>query len=249
MIRYLKNMEKEVIINNRLEEIPKINEFIEELSFKLPSGIVMSVNLAIEEAVTNIIRHAYPAGTSGEITLRVHIESGLLVFQIIDDGISFDPTATENTDVVLPLEQRLTKGLGLLLIRRTMDEVDYHTVDGKNVLTLVKQTGITFEPEATLKTNLCKIDGVTILAVEGRLDTANAMEFNAVIQPLMEDAHPNIILNCEGMVYISSSGIRSLVMLQKCVGKHNGSLTIEAVRPEIRKILDMTGCSSFLTIR
>ena len=106
-----------------------------------------------------------------------------------------------------------------------------------------------FKPEATLKTNLCKIEEVIILTVEGRLDTANTNEFNALIQPLLSVQNPNIIINCEGLLYISSSGLRRLITLQKSVKQHNGQLVLEAMRAEIRKIFDMTGCSGLFIIR
>lgn len=244
-------MDKEIIINNELAETVRIAQFIDELgmSLQLPSSITMTIGLAIEEAITNIIRHAYPTGQSGEITLRLHITSGMLTFLIIDDGISFDPTDKELPDTSLTLEQRLTQGLGLFLIRRTMDEVNYHTIDNQNQLTLVKRIDMSFEPEATMKTNLCKIENVTILTIEGRLDTVNASEFSNTIHPLLTETNPNIIINCEGMNYISSSGLRHLIVLQKSVLQHHGSLVIEAMKPEIRKIFDMTGCSSLFNIR
>ena len=219
MTRYLKNMEKEITIENQVEEIAIIAQFIEELgmSLHLPSGITMSLNLAIEEAISNIIHHGYPQNQKGEITLRTSVAPGLLIAQIIDDGISFDPTKSENeaSGNALSLEQQLTQGLGLFLIRRTMDKVEYHSTDSQNELILTKNIEMDFKPEATLKTNLCKIEEVIILTVEGRLDTANTNEFNALIQPLLSVQNPNIIINCEGLLYISSSGLRSLITLQK----------------------------------
>ena len=253
MTRYLKNMEKEITIENQVEEIAIIAQFIEELgmSLHLPSGITMSLNLAIEEAISNIIHHGYPQNQKGEITLRTSVAPGLLITQIIDDGISFDPTKSENeaSENALSLEQQLTQGLGLFLIRRTMDKVEYHSTDNQNELILTKNIEMNFKPEATLKTNLCKIEEVIILTVEGRLDTANTNEFNALIQPLLNVQNPNIIINCEGLLYISSSGLRSLITLQKSVKQHNGQLVLEAMRAEIRKIFDMTGCSGLFIIR
>ena len=173
MTRYLKNMEKEITIENQVEEIAIIAQFIEELgmSLHLPSGITMSLNLAIEEAISNIIHHGYPQNQKGEITLRTSVAPGLLIAQIIDDGISFDPTKSENeaSGNALSLEQQLTQGLGLFLIRRTMDKVEYHSTDSQNELILTKNIEMDFKPEATLKTNLCKIEEVIILTVEGRL--------------------------------------------------------------------------------
>ena len=253
MTRYLKNMEKEITIENQVEEIAIIAQFIEELgmSLHLPSGITMSLNLAIEEAISNIIHHGYPQNQKGEITLRTSVAPGLLIAQIIDDGISFDPTKSENeaSENALSLEQQLTQGLGLFLIRRTMDKVEYHSTDNQNELILTKNIEMDFKPEATLKTNLCKIEEVIILTVEGRLDTANTNEFNTLIQPLLSVQNPNIIINCEGLLYISSSGLRSLITLQKSVKQHSGQLVLEAMRPEIRKIFDMTGCSGLFIIR
>lgn len=130
-----------------------------------------------------------------------------------------------------------------------MDEVEYHSTDSQNELTLIKKIDMDFKPEASLKTNICKIEEVTILTIEGRLDTANSNGFNTVISPLLSIPAPNIIINCEGLLYISSSGLRSLITLQKSVRQHRGELVIEAMRPEIRKIFDMTGCSSLFTIR
>ena len=242
MTRYLKNMEKEIIIDNQLDEVARIALFIEELgmSLQLPAGITMSLNLAIEEAVTNIIRYGYPSNKESEIILRTSVAPGMLVTQIIDDGISFDPTAKETSDNVQSLDQQLTQGLGLFLIRRTMDKVE---------LILTKNIDMDFKPEATLKTNLCQIEEVTILTIEGRLDTANANTFNTVLQPLLDSKTPNIIVNCEGLSYISSSGLRSLITLQKSVMQHGGQLVLEAMKPEIRKIFDMTGCSGLFTVR
>lgn len=246
-------MEKEITIDNQLDEVSRIAQFIEELgmSLHLLPSITMSINLAIEEAISNIIHHGYPDKRRSEITLITSVSPGLLTARIIDDGISFDPTYgnNETSDNPLSLEQRLIQGLGLFLIRRTMDEVKYHSTDNHNELILTKKIDMDFKPETTLKTNLCKIEDVTILTIEGRLDTANANEFNAVIQPLLNLQSSSIIVNCEGLMYISSSGLRSLITLQKSAKQHNGELILEAMRPEIRKIFDMTGCSGLFTIR
>lgn len=253
MTRYLKNMEKEITIDNQVDEIAIIAQFIEELgmSLHLPSNITMSLNLAIEEAISNIIHHGYPSNNKGEITLKTSIAPGLLIAQIIDNGISFDPTNTENelSGNAISLEQQLTQGLGLFLIRRTMDKVEYYSTDNHNELILTKKIDMDFKPETTLKTNICKIEEVTILTIEGRLDTSNTNEFNVIIQPLLNLQNPNIIINCEGLLYISSSGLRSLITLQKSVKQHCGELVLEAMRAEIRKIFDMTGCSGLFIIR
>ena len=219
-------MEKEIIINNKLNETGRISQFMEELgvSLNIPSEIAMSMNLAIEEIIANIIQYAYPKGESSEIQLQAHITPGRLTFQI-------------------------TKGLGHFLIHRTMDEVNYRTTDTQNLLTLVKRLDIDFKPDALLDTNICRVDGIIVLDIKGRLDTANARDFSIAIQPLLQEDKPNIIVNCEQMSYISSSGLRCFLILQKSVQKNQGSLIIEAMRPEIKNIFEMTGCTSLFNIR
>ncbi|MEG0500320.1 MAG: STAS domain-containing protein, partial [Rikenellaceae bacterium] len=84
---------------------------------------------------------------------------------------------------------------------------------------------------------------------DGRLDTYNTQEFDAVIHPYLTDKSTNILINCENLSYISSSGIRSLILLQKSVAKNHGRMALEAMKPEVHKIFEMTGCASLFTIR
>ena len=149
-------MEKEIIINNKLNETGRISQFMEELgvSLNIPSEIAMSMNLAIEEIIANIIQYAYPKGESSEIQLQAHITPGRLTFQITDEGIAVDPFQKKSPDEKPSLEEQLTKGLGHFLIHRTMDEVNYRTTDTQNLLTLVKRLDIDFKPDALLDKHL-----------------------------------------------------------------------------------------------
>lgn len=244
-------MEKEIIICNDLSEIVEISQFIEEvgLALQLPSDITMSCSIAVEEAIRKIISHGYVSGQKDEILLRISSKPGEITFQIIDGGLSFDPSFTEETSAPLSLDRILTNGLGLFILHRTMDVVIYHSEDGKNYLTLTKHLDISTLSKATIKTNFCKFENIVILSLDGRLDTANARKFEALIPLLLTDEVPEIIVSCEGLTYVSSSALRSFVILQKNVSARHGHLVLEAMRAEIRKVFDMTGCSSIFTIR
>lgn len=244
-------MKKEIIINNSLQEAGQISQFLESLgtSLNLPSKITMSVALAIEEMVTEIIQHTSSENKTEEVCLQATIEPEVLTFRITNGGTAFDPTHEIISSSSTPSEIQIIQDLGYFLIYRIMDEVSYNFENGINRLTLIKRINTNFRPEASLATNICKVDGVVILDIEGRLDTANARDFNTAITPLLEEQHPNIIINCAQMSYISSSGLRCFLMLQKSARKNNGSLVIEAMQPEIRHIFEMTGCSSIFNIR
>lgn len=92
-----------------------------------------------------------------------------------------------------------------------MDEVNCRTTDTQNLLTLVKRLDIDFKPDALLNTNICR-NGIIVLDI--RPVGYSAATFIA-IQPLLQEDKPNIIVNCEQMSYISSSGLRCFLILQK----------------------------------
>lgn len=128
-------------LNNRIEEIPSLAAFIEEVceAAGANASVTMNMNLALEEAVTNVMLYAYPAGEQGTVTVTAEVAKGALTFVITDSGKAFDPTAQAEADVTLGVEERPIGGLGIFLVRQLMDRVDYERKDGCNVLTLVKQ--------------------------------------------------------------------------------------------------------------
>ena len=87
-------------------------------------------------------------------------------------------------------------------------------------------------------------EGKTVVEVIGRLDTTNAIEFEKLIQPLLTQSNPDYIVNCSGINYISSSGLRQFLTLQKWVLSNQGQMVLRNMLPEIKEIFDMTGFSS-----
>ena len=101
--------------------------------------LTMQLNLAIEEAVVNVMNYAYPAGTEGTVCIDAQVSNGVLQFVISDSGAPFDPTARAEVDTTLSAEERGIGGLGIHIVRQIMDSIDYKRVDGRNVLTLGKK--------------------------------------------------------------------------------------------------------------
>ena len=98
------------------------------------------LELAVEEWLVNLCRHAYRAG-EGRIEVAVRREPTRLVVEIADEGPRFDPTAAPEPDVAAPLERREPGGLGLLLIRRMTDEFSHRREGGRNVVTIAVAVG------------------------------------------------------------------------------------------------------------
>lgn len=127
-------------LRNDIGQIDRLTEFIEMIAQKinLDPELAMSINLALEEAVTNVISYAYPEGTEGEIKVDAIARKDSLRFTISDFGQEFDPTATPEVDTSLALEDRPIGGLGIHLVRKIMDRVSYKRQDDMNILTLTK---------------------------------------------------------------------------------------------------------------
>lgn len=125
---------------NDIETIPQLNEFIDTVAEEigLDMSLTMSLNLAIEEAVVNVMEYAYPEGEQGNVDIEVIADDKWLTFIISDNGIPFDPTTQEDADTTLSAEERPIGGLGIFLVRQLMDSINYQRKDGKNILTLSK---------------------------------------------------------------------------------------------------------------
>lgn len=96
--------------------------------------------LAVDEACTNVIEHAYNNEATHEVTVRVTVDEDEIVFEVIDRGKGFDPTQAPVLPVEELIRQRRSGGLGLRLIRSIMDDVQYRIVPGEmNELKMVKK--------------------------------------------------------------------------------------------------------------
>ena len=97
-----------------------------------------SMMTAVEEVFLNIANYAYRDG-KGDVTLQMETDdSGAITLTFIDRGIDFDPLAKEDPDVTLPIEKRPIGGLGIYLVKKTMDDVVYQHEEGENRLTIRK---------------------------------------------------------------------------------------------------------------
>lgn len=134
-------MKKQLVIKNEISEISRLATYIEEVGeeLHLSPGLVMSLNLVLEEAVSNIILYAYPKKMEEDITIDVLKKDDMLIFVITDSGVPFDPTKGGDADITLSVDERPIGGLGIFLIKKIMNEVEYQRIDGTNVFTLKKK--------------------------------------------------------------------------------------------------------------
>lgn len=133
-------MREEWLLDNKIQEIEKLPSFVEKIQQKLSlsPALALNLNLALEEALTNIIQYAYPDGREEKIQVVAESDAMKLILILKDGGIAFDPTQLPDADTSLSVEDRPIGGLGFFLIRQMMDKVEYRRDGGLNVLTLTK---------------------------------------------------------------------------------------------------------------
>ena len=132
----------ELTIEATVENLPQVMGFLEQHleGVDCPLKAQMQITVAAEEIYVNIAHYAY-APKTGEATVRLEITDDPAAASItfIDRGVPFDPLAKPDPDVSLSAEERSIGGLGIYMVKKSMDDVRYEYRDGQNVLTLVKK--------------------------------------------------------------------------------------------------------------
>ena len=133
---------KTMTLEAKIENIPVLTDFIDEQlqALDCPMKAQLQIDVAIDEVFTNIASYGYPEG-DGMATVRIDFDADTRMVSIAfeDNGIPFNPMEQPEPDVTLPIEKRQIGGLGIFLVRKTMDDVDYRREDGRNMLTIKKK--------------------------------------------------------------------------------------------------------------
>lgn len=132
---------KELVLQASADRLEDVQEFVrgEMEGAGCSLKVISQVEIAVEEIYINIAHYAYPSG-GGEAVIRCETdrETPKITIQFLDAGTPFDPLAKEEADISLSAEERSIGGLGILMVKKLMDEVTYCYEDGKNILTIVK---------------------------------------------------------------------------------------------------------------
>lgn len=133
---------KEMDIEAKVENLDTVIAFVDEQleQYDCSMKLQMQIDIAVEEIFVNIAHYAYNPEV-GPATIRVEIEKEPLtvVMTFIDRGVPYDPLAKEDPDVTLKAQDRQIGGLGIFMVKKSMDDIAYEYKDGHNILTMKKQ--------------------------------------------------------------------------------------------------------------
>jgi len=132
---------KELTIAATVENIEVVTDFVNQQLEELacPMKAQMQINIAIDELFSNIAHYSYNPEI-GQATVRVEVMENPLAVSItfIDNGVPFDPLSKEDPDLTLSAEERQIGGLGIYMVKESMDEIIYEYKDGQNILSIKK---------------------------------------------------------------------------------------------------------------
>ena len=132
---------KEWTLPAAIEKLPEVTAFVDEQLEACDCSMKaqMQIDLAVDEILTNIASYAYAPGT-GDMTIRVDVdpETRMATIVFLDSGVPYDPLQKADPDTTLSADERQIGGLGIFLVKKTMDAVSYERRDGRNILTVKK---------------------------------------------------------------------------------------------------------------
>ncbi|MBQ2214232.1 MAG: SpoIIE family protein phosphatase [Erysipelotrichaceae bacterium] len=142
-LRYKGSEVQKITLPAVVDSIEKVTEFVNDRLQKsnIPQKIQTQIDVVIDELMSNVTKFAYRDGKNGDISVEMEVNEEEIAMTFRDSGVPFNPLEQADPDVNAPLEQRKIGGLGLFLVRKTMDKLNYVYENGQNVLTVIKKLG------------------------------------------------------------------------------------------------------------
>ncbi|RMD49860.1 MAG: ATP-binding protein [Ignavibacteria bacterium] len=135
-----KKINREITVKSTTENLSVIRDFINDQAARagFDADDIHKIILAVDEACTNVIKHAYKFSPEGEITISTKIEKNKFVISIFDRGLHFDPNKIPEPDIIEYHKSKKIGGLGMYLMKKLMDEVRYNISTDSNQVILIK---------------------------------------------------------------------------------------------------------------
>lgn len=225
-----------------LDALAKTSAFITAAAERcgLDERATWQVQLAVDEAVTNVIQHAYDPDQPGDFTLSWHCHDRRFIVTVRDHGRQFDPSTVPVPDITSPLEERQVGGLGIYLITRLMDEVHFEfSPQGGNLLTMVKYLPSDQAEEA---------NEVVVIPVNDRVDALTAPRLSKTVNKQISQGARQIVLDFSNVPFLSSSGLRALLLIRKELMTLGGELRLAALQPQVHEVFTITGFTQVFNI-
>ncbi len=231
----------------RYDQIREIGRFVTQAAVAagFDERTCYHLELACDEACTNVIEHGYKGEDKGEISVEWQHNQRDFRIVIEDSGAAFD---AQHALVALPAADSAHSevkvgGLGMHFMRTLMDDVRYERIANKNRVTLMKW--LPSDKSIVVRETL---DEIPMVRVFGRLDTTLTDELEAVLNELVSAEKPHIIVDLAETTYCNSAGLRTLVTAWRHAHQKGGDVVLVNLNERVQEIFAMVGFDKIFRI-
>jgi anti-anti-sigma factor len=262
-----------VVLRNHLSDLGILDDVLDAFGQRgaLPQATMSELRIVCDEIIGNVIAYAYPHGGGHEIDVRLQMTDRRLVVTVSDDGIPFDPLTVAAPDTTRPLAERDVGGLGIHLVRSLVDDMKYRREGGRNETTLV----IDLDRRANLpegapaprfhhggdpgeralrkegddmEIHTRRVNDVLVVDLVGRLESRTAGPASTQLNKIVEGGDRKVLLNAGGLEYVSSAGLRAIMVAAKLLQVNGGSALICGANATVKRVMEVSGFSSLLKL-
>jgi serine/threonine-protein kinase RsbW len=135
------NAQLELTLANQRSAVAQLQDQLEAFARQhgLAARVLHDVQLALEEHLTNILSYGYDDKLEHQIRIRLGLSAPELRVEVEDDGHPFNPLERPAPDLSQPIDERPIGGLGIHMMRKALDGMEYRRADGKNILVMIKR--------------------------------------------------------------------------------------------------------------
>ncbi len=216
----------------QLNQLALIGEFVADAAHQMDMDDrdIFAIQMAVDEAATNVILHGYDED-KGSLLVTCWQRADDFVVEIRDRGQPFDPSTVPEPDLYSPLEERREGGLGIYLMRRMMDHVDFRREGDENIVLMVRRRTRAVGAEVS----------APVVCPSGRVDATNSAQFEKLLRDAIQRTPRLLVVDLSAVTYISSSGLRVLLVVAKQMSQHGGQLVLCCAQASVARVLKMTG--------
>lgn len=234
----------------------KVYEFVKNfmVSIGVSENLYTNLLVAVEEIFVNVSCYAYPNGVGNiSISLEYNKISKIITIIFKDSGIPFDPTRKSQPDIKASPEKRKIGGLGIFMVKKISDTMEYSYLNNQNILSITKK--IINREMDTLEIYKTREQNKVTYNIIGRLDTQTSPDLQDEVDKTFEETEKEygnkiaLFLNFAEVEYLSSAGLRTVLYIKKRIDTMvESSLKILNVSPNVMEVFNMTGFSDFLDL-
>lgn len=240
-----------VLGHNGFGTIPVITQFVADAAkaANLDEDAIFHCQMAVDEACTNVIEHAYGEENADSFEITCFVEAGRCTIQVVDHGKPFEPDKVPSPRVSEKLDEIKPGGIGLHLMKQLMDEVRFEFLAEGNKLVMVK-TGHSVTQDAQDNELQVREDrhGIQVFLPSGQLDASVAPKLDETLLNTINAGHKWILVDLSEVTYISSRGLKALVSNWRMAHDVGGDVALCSVAPRVQSIIDTIGFNQIFNI-